>query len=74
MVHHLDPEIDCVIYNGAIPDTNRELQKARELDIPALTYFQALGEMSRDYRVIAIESSRQNHHHRHAHPHFGSRR
>ena len=55
--HHLDPETECVVYSEAIPETNRELQKARELGIPTLTYFQALGEASRDYRVIAVAGS-----------------
>lgn len=55
--HHLDEDTECVIYSEAIPETNRELQKARELDIPTLTYFQALGEASKDYHVVAIAGS-----------------
>ncbi len=55
--HHLDEDTDCVIYSEAIPETNRELQKARELGIPTLTYFQALGEVSKNHRVIAVAGS-----------------
>lgn len=55
--HHLDEDTECVVYSEAIPEENRELQKARELGIPTYTYFQALGEVSCDYRVIAVAGS-----------------
>ena len=55
--HHLDEDTECVIYSEAIPETNRELQKARELEIPTLTYFEALGEVSKDYHVVAVAGS-----------------
>ena len=55
--HHLDEDTELVVYSEAIPDTNVELVKARELGIPTLTYFEALGEATEGYRVIAVAGS-----------------
>ncbi len=49
------PDIaELVIYSEAIPPVNPELLKAKELEIPTMTYFEALGEVTKDYRLIAI--------------------
>lgn len=45
---------DLVIYSPAIPATNIELKRAKALKIKALTYPQALGEVTKDYYTIAI--------------------
>ncbi len=47
-------DVDKVIYTEAIPKNNPEYQKSEKLGVPFLTYFQALGEFSNEYRVIAI--------------------
>lgn len=47
-------DVDRVIYTEAIPEDNLEFQKAQKLGVSLLTYFQALGEFSRDYQLIAI--------------------
>lgn len=51
---NLENDTEYVIYTEAIPDENLEMKKARKLNIPCLTYFQALGEFAKDYKVIAI--------------------
>lgn len=47
-------KISRVIYNQAVPLDNPELQRAKELGIPLATYPQALGELTKIYRTIAI--------------------
>ena len=50
----LPPDTDFLIYSEAVPEDNPERDKARELNIPEQSYFQYLGEVSKDYRTIAI--------------------
>ncbi|MBU0981764.1 UDP-N-acetylmuramate--L-alanine ligase [Patescibacteria group bacterium] len=50
----LPKDTDLVIYSEAIPLSNPELEKAKELGIPLMTYFQALGAASKSYRLVAI--------------------
>ena len=47
---------DCelLIYSDAVPEDNVERVRAREMHIPELSYFEALGEISRGARTIAI--------------------
>ena len=45
---------DLVIYSLAIPATNPELVEAKRLNIPTLTYPQALGELTKNFYTIAI--------------------
>lgn len=47
-------DADFVIYSEAIPENNPELVQAMDLDIPTLTYFEALGKFTEDYRVVAV--------------------
>ena len=51
---NLPENTDIVIFSEAIPESNPELQKAKELGILCMNYFEALGEFAQDYRVIAI--------------------
>ncbi|MEK9160359.1 MAG: UDP-N-acetylmuramate--L-alanine ligase [Patescibacteria group bacterium] len=51
---NLPEDAELVIYSEAVPPLNPELLKAKEFEIPAVTYFQALGEVTKDYRLIAI--------------------
>jgi UDP-N-acetylmuramate--alanine ligase len=48
---------DLVIYTVAIPDTNPELKKARDLGIETITYPQALGIISKDKFTIAVSGT-----------------
>ncbi|MFT7184360.1 MAG: UDP-N-acetylmuramate--alanine ligase [Oceanicoccus sp.] len=43
---------EAVIYSEAIPKSNPERLAAK--DMPILNYFEALGEVSKDYKLIAI--------------------
>ncbi|MBI5754513.1 UDP-N-acetylmuramate--L-alanine ligase [Candidatus Peregrinibacteria bacterium] len=43
-----------VIYSPAIPANNPELQQAKKLKIPCLSYPEALGELSKEYFTTAI--------------------
>jgi len=45
---------DLVVYSIAVPPENPELQKADTLNIPAITYPEALGELSKDKNTIAV--------------------
>jgi len=51
---HVAQSHDLVIYSYAIEKDNPELVKAKELNIPCLTYPEALGEFSKDYYTIGI--------------------
>ena len=45
---------DLVVYSLAIPNSNPELEAAKSQNIPCLTYPQALGEITKDYKLIAV--------------------
>lgn len=46
-----------VIYSPAIPPNNPELQKAKNLKIPIISYPEALGEITKNYYTIAISGT-----------------
>lgn len=45
---------DLLIYSDAVPADNVERARAREMDMPEMSYFEALGEISKDARTIAV--------------------
>ena len=47
-------DIDLVVYTEAIPENNPELVQAGEMQIACKTYFEYLGEISKDYYTVAI--------------------
>jgi len=51
---HVTEEIDLFVYSEAIPIDSPEREKAEKLGIPQQTYFEGLGEISKDCRVVAI--------------------
>ena len=51
---NLNPKTARVIYNQAIAPENPELQKARDLKIPASSYPEVIGELTKLYKTIAI--------------------
>ncbi|MFH1720139.1 MAG: cyanophycin synthetase [Patescibacteria group bacterium] len=51
---NLPEDINLVIYSEAIPKENVELQAARSNRLTCKTYFEALGDISREYKVIAV--------------------
>src|SRR3989344_561463 len=54
---NLPTNTECVIYSSAVLNTNPELKKARRDGIRALSYPQALGELTRAYKTVAIAGS-----------------
>ncbi len=51
---NLDKNTDLVVHTAAIKLENPEFNKAKELKIPVMTYSQALGSLTRQYKTIAI--------------------
>ncbi len=51
---NLPENTDLVIYSEAIPENNIELVKAKNIGIETKTYFEALGDFSKDYICIAV--------------------
>lgn len=53
-VAHLSPETDLVIYSIAVEDTNPELCAAQSKGLPCMTYPEALGLLTQEYKTIAV--------------------
>ena len=51
---NLSADFDLVIFSDAVPEDNPERIKAKELKIIELSYFEVLGEISKQKRTIAI--------------------
>lgn len=47
-------DIDVLVYSDAVPEENEERVKARELGVAEKSYFEALGEVSKEYKTIAV--------------------
>ncbi|MCI0597770.1 UDP-N-acetylmuramate--L-alanine ligase [Candidatus Parcubacteria bacterium] len=47
-------DANLLIYSDAVPDSNPERVRARELCIPQRSYFEALGEVSKSMTTIAV--------------------
>ncbi len=45
---------ELIIYSDAVPASHPERERAREAGIPEMSYFEALGEISKDARTIAV--------------------
>jgi len=51
---HISKQISFLVYSNAIPSSNPEILKAKELKIPCKSYPEALGEITKEYFTIAI--------------------
>lgn len=51
---HIPADTELVVYSDAIPTENAERARAREMKIPEMSYFEALGEISKSARTIAV--------------------
>ena len=51
---HIEEDCDLFVYSEAIPKDAPERRKAEEFGIRQLSYFKALGELSKEFRVIAV--------------------
>lgn len=54
---HLPEGVEEVVYTEAIDLTNPEFQKAKSLNIPVKSYFQSLGEISRNFQTVAVSGT-----------------
>ena len=51
---HVPEDVDLFVYSEAIPEDAPERVKAKEYGIRQCSYFAALGELSKDYCVVAV--------------------
>jgi len=51
---HVPEAIDVVVYSPAVSDENPELRVARERGVPTYSYPEALGQISRGMRTVAV--------------------
>lgn len=51
---NLSSDVDLVVFSAAVTDDNPELVKARQLGVTVLSYPQMLGELSRQYKTLAV--------------------
>ncbi len=54
---NLAKDIDLVVYTTAVAKDNPELEKAKKLKIPALTYSQTLGAVSKGKYTVAVSGT-----------------
>lgn len=50
----IPPKTELLIYSDAVWDDNPERMRAKDMGIPELSYFQALGKVSAEMRTIAV--------------------
>lgn len=50
-------DLDLLVYSEAIPSDAPERAKAKELGVRQISYFQALGELSRDFDVVTVSGT-----------------
>lgn len=54
---NITPAINLVVYTEAMPHDHEELVAARALGIPTINYFEALGMVANQYRLVAVAGS-----------------
>jgi len=52
--YNIPADTELLIYSDAVPAGNSERVRAREMGIPQTSYFEALGEVSKSARTIAV--------------------
>ncbi len=61
LIQGFDPEtsriLDLVVYTEAMPKDHPEMVAARELGVPMVNYFEALGQVANEYYLIAVAGS-----------------
>jgi UDP-N-acetylmuramate--alanine ligase len=55
--NHISNDLDLVVYTAALKDNHPELVQAREFGIRAITYFEALGEVTKNKKTIAVSGT-----------------
>ncbi|MDD5074829.1 MAG: cyanophycin synthetase [Candidatus Peribacteraceae bacterium] len=51
---HVPADADLFVFSEAVPETGPERVRAKELGIPSMSYFQALGEITKGSRLTAV--------------------
>lgn len=51
---NIPADTELLIYSDAVPSTNRERTRAKEMGIPEMSYFEALGEVSAGVQTVAV--------------------
>jgi len=54
---NLSKKTDFVVYSSAVTDSNPEREKAKRENIPQMSYFEFLGEISRNKKTIAVSGT-----------------
>ncbi|MEK9183471.1 MAG: Mur ligase domain-containing protein [Patescibacteria group bacterium] len=54
---NVNSNLDLVIFTLAVKEDNPELHEARKLNIPTISYAEALGELTKQYVTIAVSGS-----------------
>ncbi len=54
---NLPADADAIIYSGAVPASNAERVAAQDQNIPQFSYSEALGEISKQYKTIAVSGT-----------------
>ncbi len=54
---HVPEDAQVLIYSDAVPHEHEERVRGRELGMPELSYFEALGAVAKDKRVVAISGT-----------------
>ncbi|MFN3692492.1 MAG: UDP-N-acetylmuramate--L-alanine ligase [Candidatus Paceibacteria bacterium] len=50
-------DLELVVYTEAMPKDHPEMMAARELGVPMVNYFEALGQVANEYYLIAVAGS-----------------
>jgi UDP-N-acetylmuramate--alanine ligase len=51
---NISTDVGLLVYSDAVPETNVERLRAKELNIPQMSYFEALGLLTKQKKTIAI--------------------
>lgn len=51
---NIPADAELLVYSDAVPGTNNERVRAHEMGIPEKSYFEVLGEISKDAKTIAV--------------------
>lgn len=55
--NNIPDQLGVLIYSDAVPEDNLERREARSRGVPELSYFEALGQVSREMTTIAVAGS-----------------
>lgn len=50
-------DAELLVYSDAVPESNAERVRAKEMGMPEMSYFEALGEVTKEARTIAVSGT-----------------